>query len=262
MTTVGAGTTGILGYSSFWVGGTRVDAVDTPQAIATLRGWITAKRKGRVAFCTASTVVEAATDPALADALEGTDLVTADGMPLVWLGRRKTGPGVERVYGPDFMIEVIGAAGSDLRHFFFGGGPGVADEMARRLQARFPEAQIVGTLSPENISGTELNLEHAAQINAARPDIVWVGLGHPKQELWMQTHQGELDASVLAGVGAAFDFHSGRKKEAPDWIKRSGLQWMHRFLSEPRRLWRRYLIGNAKFLFLVARDSFRVARSS
>ncbi|MDQ3986386.1 MAG: WecB/TagA/CpsF family glycosyltransferase [Actinomycetota bacterium] len=241
-----------LNWTSFRVGGTRLDAVTTSQAIGALRHWVRTRDRASVAFCTASTVVEANSDAHLAGALEETDLVTADGMPLVWLGRRRSAAALERVYGPDFMVDVMQATGSSMRHFFYGGAPGVAEEMARRLQGRFSDLEVAGVLSPELVNGTSIAHDDVARINAANPDIVWVGLGHPKQEKWMRTHRQVLDAPVLAGVGAAFDFLSGRKQEAPAWMKRSGLQWLHRLLAEPHRLWRRYLIGNVRFVLLVA----------
>lgn len=243
-----------LNWSSFRVGGTRLDAVTTRQAIEAVGYWVRRDARASVAFCTASTVVEARSDPDLAHALEESDLVTADGMPLVWIGRRRSTADLERVYGPGFMVNLMGATGSSLRHFFYGGAPGVAEDMAASLRDRFPDLEVAGVLAPDRVSGTTIAATDVAVINAANPDVVWVGLGHPKQEKWIRTHRGVLNAPVLAGVGAAFDYLSGRKREAPAWMKRSGLQWLHRLGSEPRRLWRRYLIGNVKFLWLVARD--------
>lgn len=248
---------GAARWSSFRIGGTRVDGTTRPQAIAAFKEWIQAGRKAYVAFCTASTVVNAQSDPELRAALEEATLVTPDGMPLVWRGRQVSEDAIERVYGPDFMLDFFGATDASVRHFFYGGGPGVAQEMVRRLKERFDHLNVVGTLCPERVTGREIVAADVAAINAARPDVVWVGLGHPKQEKWMRTHRAALDAPVLAGVGAAFDFHAGLKKEAPRWMKNSGFQWLHRLIQEPRRLWRRYLIGNARFALLVLRDALR-----
>ncbi|MDQ3916854.1 MAG: WecB/TagA/CpsF family glycosyltransferase [Actinomycetota bacterium] len=237
----------------FSVLGVRVDAVTPDSVVAAVEQAIEAKAKSYVVFSTVSSVLSARDDDRVRAAMDGARIVTPDGMPLVWLGRR-AGLGVERVYGPDLMLALFAATGPRLRHFFYGGAPGVAEEMAARLGETFPDLVVAGTHCPDVASGTELLEDDAALINAARPDVVWVGLGHPKQELWMQTHRAALDAPVLAGVGAAFDFHSGRKREAPGWVKRSGLQWLHRLASDPRRLWRRYLVGNARFVWLLARE--------
>ena len=181
-------------------------------------------------------------------------LVVPDGKPLVWLGRRRGHLDTQRVYGADFMLALFEDTGATLRHFFYGGRPGVADRMVTNLVARFPYLQIAGTLSPAFSTDVAAPQADIDAINATRPDVLWVGLGHPKQDLWMHRNRGRVEAPVLAGVGAAFDFLSGDKKEAPQWMKRAGLQWLHRLASEPRRLWKRYLIGNAVFVALLIQE--------
>ena len=237
----------------FEVLGVRVDAVTPSEVVAAVETAIEAKAKSYVVFSTVSSILSARDDAQVNEVMEGATVVAPDGMPLVWLGRRG-GADVERVYGPDFMLELFEVTGSRLRHFFYGGAPGVAEEMAARLRERFPGLVVAGTHCPQVGDGTQVMGDDVELINASRADVVWVGLGHPKQELWMQRHRAALDAPVLAGVGAAFDFHSGRKKEAPEWVKRSGLQWLHRLASEPRRLWRRYLVGNTRFVSLLAKE--------
>jgi N-acetylglucosaminyldiphosphoundecaprenol N-acetyl-beta-D-mannosaminyltransferase len=239
----------------FDVLGTRVDALTPELATQRVAGLAQEGRGGIVVFCTVSTIMNARRNLALRKALEDADLVTPDGMPLVWLGRKK-GLVVDRVYGPDFMLHFFSHTGARFSHFFYGGAPGVADEMAARLRRRFPSVRIVGTLSPP--LGLDPDQPPASDIEAIKgseADIVWIGLGHPKQELFMRAIRDRISVPVLAAVGAAFDFHAGRKKEAPAWMKESGLQWLHRLLSEPRRLWRRYLIGNAHFLGLLLLDA-------
>lgn len=245
---------------SFEVLGQRVDALTLSRARDALAEAVAARAKTYFVFCTVSSVLEARDKPEVKAALDQAGFVTADGMPLVWLGRR-SGTETERVYGPDLMVEVFADERSNLSHFFYGGAPGVADEMVRCLRDRFPHLKIAGVLSPESVSGREVVAEDVSVINASGADVVWVGLGHPKQELWMHTHRDQLEAPVLAGVGAAFDFLSGRKKEAPIWMRRSGLQWLHRLSSDPRRLWRRYLVGNPRFLMLLARERFGLGGS-
>jgi N-acetylglucosaminyldiphosphoundecaprenol N-acetyl-beta-D-mannosaminyltransferase len=163
-------------------------------------------------------------------------------MPLVWLCRLAGQRHVERVYGPDLLLALC-RHGLDkrYRHFFFGGAPGIADALAARLVHRFPGLIVAGTISPPFgvVSEAEEGI-FVERINAARPDVVWVGLGTGRQERWMAENRPRLEAPVLIGVGAAFDFLSGRKPQAPRWMQRSGLEWMFRLASEPSRLWPRY----------------------
>ncbi len=173
----------------------------------------------------------------------------------MWIGRLH-GYRVERVYGPDLMLELCAYGQKyNYRHFFYGGAPGVPELLASKLQARYPGLQVVGTYSPpfRQLSPEE-ELEIARLINTAAPDIVWVGLGTPKQDYWVGRFSRLLEAPALIAVGAAFDFHSGRIKQAPRWIQRSGFEWLFRLLQEPRRLWRRYIIGNPRFIWLLLRQ--------
>lgn len=212
-----------------------------------------------VHFATAHTLVESHGSAELRDALEH-GLVQPDGMPLVWLGRL-SGRRVERVCGPDFMPAVM-ERGVPLgrRHFFYGGAPGVPEELAARLSRRYPGLQIVGTLSPpfRPLSRSE-ELKVAATINSAAPDYVWVGLGTPKQDLWLAANRTLLEAPVLLAVGAAFDLLAGRRRRAPSWMQRTGSEWIYRLATEPRRLGRRYTRLNARFLRLLLVDAVRGA---
>jgi N-acetylglucosaminyldiphosphoundecaprenol N-acetyl-beta-D-mannosaminyltransferase len=169
------------------------------------------------------------------------------------LARTAGYPYVDRVYGPDLMLSCCARSGAlGHRHFFYGGAAGVANRLADVLAARFPGLQVAGSFSPPFRPVTEDEEGRiAALINSSRADIVWVGLGSPKQELWMARQRRLLDAPVLVGVGAAFDFHTGRIPQAPRWMMRVSLEWLFRFLHEPKRLWRRYLIGNARFVLNV-----------
>ena len=242
---------------SFSVLECRVDRITMTQAVSETERMITERRKDELVFCTVSTVLSARKDARLRKAIEHAALVAPDGMPLVWLGKRFGGAGIERVYGPDFMLAFMSATGGSYRHFFFGGAEGVADALQGRLTRRFPSLQVVGAYSPPFSSSMTATTDEVELINACRPDIVWVGLGHPKQEIWGFESHPHLDVPVIAAVGAAFDFHAGVKKEAPRWMQRSGLQWLHRVVKEPRRLWKRYLIGNTLFVVLIARDLLR-----
>ena len=206
-------------------------------------------------------LVEAHDSGALRDALSQ-GLVEPDGMPLVWLARRADAA-VERVCGPDFMPALIGAGVERQRsHFFYGGGPGVPEGLAARFAARYPGLRVAGTLSPpfRPLSAAE-DEAIVARINAAKPDYVWVGLGAPKQDLWVAEHRSRLDAAALLAVGAAFDFHAGRRRRAPRWMQRSGTEWLFRLVTEPRRLAGRYTRVNARFLALVIGERLRGRRA-
>jgi N-acetylglucosaminyldiphosphoundecaprenol N-acetyl-beta-D-mannosaminyltransferase len=243
----------------FEVLGVPVDAVTMTEAIAHFHDRIRSRDQGYVVFCTVSTILEARRDPSLMSAIKDASLVTPDGMPLVWLGSRR-GARIERVYGPDLMRNLMAACGPDIRHFFYGGTPEVLDKMIARLKAAYPDLVVAGAHAPHFGPLTPDTIRRdAALIGRAEPDVIWVGLGHPKQEMWMRESRVLLDAPMLAGVGAAFDFLAGVKTEAPLWLRKMGLQWLHRLLSEPRRLWRRYLVGNTVFVLLVLKERLMAA---
>jgi N-acetylglucosaminyldiphosphoundecaprenol N-acetyl-beta-D-mannosaminyltransferase len=177
-------------------------------------------------------------------------LVTPDGMPLVWISRLNGFKGVSRVYGPDLLLACCEQfLSQQCRHFFYGAGEGVAERLGTRLASRFPGLVVAGSFSPPfGTLSPEEDREIVTMINAAEPDIVWVGLSTPKQERWMKEHLGRIKAPVLIGVGAAFDFHAGLKPQAPGWMQRTGLEWFFRMITEPRRLGRRYVVNNPLFV--------------
>jgi len=197
--------------------------------------------------------MESQRDETLRQIHNSAGLVVPDGMPLVWLSRLAGAREVGRVYGPDLMLTCcLRSVAHRYRHFLFGGAEGVAERLAERLCDRFPGLLIVGTYTPSFGPPTEKEDADAIRcINDARPDFVWVGLSTPKQERWMADHRDQLRAPVLLGVGAAFDFVAGLKRQAPRWMQQGGLEWLFRLLTEPRRLWRRYLVNNPLFLWQV-----------
>jgi N-acetylglucosaminyldiphosphoundecaprenol N-acetyl-beta-D-mannosaminyltransferase len=215
-------------------------------------------QRGYVCCGTAHGLVEAQLDTELRRVYNESWLTTPDGMPLVWLGPR----GVERVYGPDLMLAVCDAGRAvGLRHTLFGGRPGVAEELRTRLCNRYPGIEIVGALTPPFAAADDLEIATLrAELERTRPDVVWVGLGSPKQEKFMAKHWRSLEAGVLIGVGAAFDFHSGRVKQAPRWIRGSGFEWLFRFCMEPRRLGWRYLRTNPLFVGYVLAQKLGLRR--
>ena len=234
--------------------GVGISATNLQQAVLEIERWITGRVAQYVNVCTVHTVMECQQDARLHRIVNASGLSTPDGMPLVWLsrlhGHRETG----RVYGPDLMLALCERTqATGHRHYFYGGAPGVADLLASRLKARFPALVVAGAYSPPyRAADTEETGDVLAAINASAPDIVWVGLGTPKQDYWVARHRALLTAPVLIAVGAAFDFHAGLLRQAPRWMQRSGLEWLFRLLQEPRRLAFRYLVYNPWFVLKVA----------
>ena len=245
---------GCPGGADYRILGVRLDAVQFAGVIARMDDWIARRDACRfIAVADMHSIMEALHSRTFKIVLNSADMVVPDGFPLVWLGRRKGFPLHRRVYGPELMaLSCEQSVAKGYRHFFYGGVPSVADDLVKRLSARFPGLQVAGAYSPPFRPLTpEEDRNEVAKINEACPDVVWVGLGAPKQERWMQEHRKLLNAPVLVGVGAAFDFHSGRISQAPAWMGDHGLEWSFRLLMEPRRLWRRYLIHGSEFAALV-----------
>ena len=234
--------------------GVGISALNRPRALELVLRALREKRRGYITVTGVHGVMEAQDDEVFRQILNGSLLCTPDGMPTVWLGRLQGQSAMRRVYGPDFMLDVCGVSVQEgIRHFFYGGANGVAAELERRLKAKFPGLQVAGTFEPPFRA---LNAEEAARlqslISATRPDMLWVGLSTPKQERFMAEYMLKLEVTLMAGVGAAFDFHAGRVSQAPAWMQRSGLEWFYRLCREPRRLWRRYARNNPRFIFLAA----------
>jgi N-acetylglucosaminyldiphosphoundecaprenol N-acetyl-beta-D-mannosaminyltransferase len=187
-------------------------------------------------------------------------------MPLVWLGKIYGFSNISRVYGPDLMMELCRrSVPNKLTHFLYGGDTGVAEQLRKRLEKQFPGIRVVGTYTPPfRPLNQEEEQDLEKQVRATRPDLFWVGLSTPKQEYFMATYLPRLEAKVMIGVGAAFDIHTGRARDAPRWVKVIGMQWLHRLCQEPRRLWKRYLYNNPIFIYKITkqllRDGFRLRK--
>jgi N-acetylglucosaminyldiphosphoundecaprenol N-acetyl-beta-D-mannosaminyltransferase len=244
-----------LARGAFRCCGVRVDAVTLDDAVRCLRAFSRQPGGRAVHLCNAWTLALARRDPAFAAVVDRGDLNLADGTPLVWVGRLVGfGHMRQRVYGPDLMLAAA-RAGRDwgLRHYLYGSTPEVAGALAGRLAELAAGVQIVGVESPpfRPLSGAE-EAELVERVTRARPDVVWVGLGTPLQDLFVDRFRDRLGATLIA-VGAAFDFIAGAKRQAPAWMRDRGLEWAFRLGTEPRRLWRRYLVGNLEFVAGLAR---------
>lgn len=242
--------------------GVGISAINMSRALEQLDAWIKTGDRHYVCVCNVHSVMECRRSEEVRHVFNRAGMVTPDGMPLVWLLRRAGYRDAGRVYGPDLMLATMQTlTTSGVRHYLHGGVAGVADALAARMRARFPGIAIAGTSTPGFGPVAELcNPGVAESINQARPDIVWVGMSSPKQDLWMACMRPQLQAPVLIGVGAAFDFHVGRVPQAPRWMMRSSLEWLFRLMQEPQRLWRRYLIDNPWFLFEIARQRLGLKR--
>jgi N-acetylglucosaminyldiphosphoundecaprenol N-acetyl-beta-D-mannosaminyltransferase len=236
--------------------------------VASAASWVVeralAGAGGYVCLCNVHLFVVARHDDEVRRALAGAALAFPDGWPIAWLQRRLGHASATRVAGPDLMARAIADGRSlRIRHFLLGSSDGVLRSLEENLRRRFPGAEIAGRrslpfLEADEFSGTEPAI---AEVRRTSPHVVWLSLGCPKQELWMLRYAHELAPALVAGVGAAFDFHAGTKRRAPDWVQRAGLEWLHRLLSEPRRLASRYVRTNSEFLLLAGRELLRRNRS-
>jgi N-acetylglucosaminyldiphosphoundecaprenol N-acetyl-beta-D-mannosaminyltransferase len=228
-------------------------------AVRTILGWIAEGNSQYICVRDVHGIMRAQEDPVLMEIHRKAGLITPDGMPLVWIMKARGYKDAGRVCGADLVAALCRASQPvGTRHYFYGGKPGVAERMAAELNQRFPDLQIVGTDTPPFHALTQEEDRAATDtIAAVSPDVVWVGLSTPKQEYWMREHVGRIPGATLIGIGAAFDFYAGDVKRAPNWMHNSGLEWLHRLVSEPRRLWRRYLVLAPKFVVLTLGNALR-----
>jgi N-acetylglucosaminyldiphosphoundecaprenol N-acetyl-beta-D-mannosaminyltransferase len=229
-------------------------------AVGLADGHIRQGKKGYVCVTGVHGVMEAQSDPDFRHILNTATITAPDGMPTVWVGAMQGHAGMSRVYGPDYMLELCRLSVSrGYTQFLYGGNSGVADQLATILMRRFPGLRVVGTFTPPfRPLNSEEEAELIHQVKTLNPDIIWVGLSTPKQEKFMAAYLAKLDTHLMIGVGAAFDIHTGKIADAPQWIKAVGLQWLHRLFQEPKRLWKRYLINNPKFIWNISMQFLRI----
>ena len=229
--------------------GVGISVLNLQTALAAIAEAVRERRKGYICVTGVHGVMEAQDDASFKKILNESFLCTPDGMPMVWAGKLNGQREMRRVYGPDLMLDLCAwSENSGCKHFFYGGADGVAELLAQKLKLKFPKLKVVGTFTPPFRA---LNVDEEnklrEQVGLSQPDIFWVGLSTPKQEKFMAEFLPKLDVTVMIGVGAAFDFHSGRVKQAPRWMQRSGLEWFYRLCCEPRRLAKRYFKNNPLF---------------
>jgi len=242
--------------------GIKVSAVNLSSAVDIADRWIAARNCGYICVTGVHGVMEAQRDSQFRGILNHTFLNVPDGMPLSWVGHLQGLSQMDRVFGPDFMAALCRlSVERGYRHFLYGGETGVADTLKQALERKFPGLRVVGTYTPPFRSLTEDEEQQLfTAIRESQPHIVWVGLGTPKQEKFMAHYAASLQVPLLIGVGAAFDYHTGRTRDCASWIKRAGLQWLHRLLQDPRRLWKRYLRNNPAFVWKITLQLLKLRR--
>jgi len=235
---------------------TYIDVAGWEEVLVRLRSWATRRESRYVCICNVHSVVTVSQDAEFRRVVNEADMATPDGAPVAWMLRQLGFNGQERINGPDLMWKYIEAMPHAESIFFYGGTEATLATLRDRLLITFPSLKIAGMISPPfRPLSTDEDAAMVARINTSGAGIIFIGLGCPKQEKWMASHRGRINA-VMVGVGAAFDYHAGIIRRAPRWMQDIGLEWLHRLCSEPRRLWKRYLITNTIFVVLAARQWF------
>ena len=242
--------------------GVKVHATSMDRALARIESAVQNGEKGYVCVTGVQGVMEAQSDANLKRIINEAFLNIPDGRPTVWVGWLRGFLEMRQVTGPCMMLKLCGLSEEKrYTHFFYGGNDGVAQKLKDALTERFPNMRVVGTYSPPF---RPLNAEEEAElirmVAETRPDFFWVGLSTPKQERFMDQYISKLDTTLMFGVGAAFDIHTGRIKDAPYWMKLTGVQWLHRIYQDPKRLWKRYLVNNPKFVYQIMLELLGIAK--
>jgi len=239
--------------------GMRVDATNYNKATNQVIQWAKNNDSSYVCIANVHMTMEAYNNPKFKKLVNGADMVTPDGMPLVWTLRRLGMKIDDRVYGPTLMLHICEAAEKHgIPIGLYGGSSETIEALKKNLKNKYAKIKIVYSYSPPFRSLTsEEDEQIITDINTSGVKILFVGLGCPKQEYWMNSHQKRFNL-VMLGVGAAFDFHAGKIKQAPNWMQRTGLEWLFRLIMEPKRLWKRYLKHNPRFVVLITLQLFKI----
>lgn len=235
-----------------------ISAIDYNSTLDDIKSWIEEDFKSYVCVAAVHLIMECQKDKVLLRGVNNSGLVTPDGMPLVWLSRFYGNKNVKRVYGPTLTLKLCKLAEVEsYRVFLLGGSEGQSEKLKDKLLSSFSGLKVVGFVdTPVRPIPKKENKEILKIINSSKAQIVIVGIGCPTQELWMINNRAEINAPVLIGVGAAFDFISGRVQQSPVWVRNVGLEWLFRLIQEPRRLFYRYTFNNIQFLYLILRQLF------
>jgi len=233
--------------------GVGITPLSMDETLQLMESVIAADNRGYICVAGVHGVMEAQTDTGLRSIINQSLLTTADGRPTVWVGWLQGFHRMTQITGPDLMLRVCAeSVQKGYTHFFYGGDAGVAEQLKANLERKFPGLRVVGTYTPpfRPLNAAEQK-DLQELVTRLKPDMFWVGLSTPKQERFMAEYLPKLDTKLMIGVGAAFDIHTGRIKDSPDWLQALGLQWAHRLCQEPRRLWKRYLYNNPRFLVRI-----------
>lgn len=241
----------------FCILGVKIPAIDMDDACLAVEEAILKEQKKYICVCPVSTIMECKKNEKVLRSVNSADLVTPDGMPVVWLGKMSGYKNISRVYGPELMQNICGiSAKKGYKHYFYGSSYDTLNKLEEKLSRKYPGLIISGSFSPPFRQLTEEEDNAIVEeINRSNADIIWVGLGSPKQDLWMHEHRGRINAPILIGVGAAFDFLAGTKPQAPRWMRDNGFEWLFRLVTEPKRLWRRYLVDCPLFIYYLLLDT-------
>lgn len=233
--------------------GTLVSEINEESQLKRIKETIDSNKPGFVTYTNVHVVVTAKNNNDLQKAINSADIVSPDGAPIVWIAKMRGYKNITKCSGPDMMEKILRMSCiHEYTNYFYGSTNETLNLLKDKLKANYPNLKIAGMYSPpfKELSEEEIHLEFE-KINRINPDIIWVGLGAPKQELWMAKAVEELGRGVMLGVGAAFDFFAGSKKRAPYWMQKAGLEWLYRLASEPRRLWKRYFVTNTLFIYYL-----------
>ncbi len=243
--------------NKFYILGTGISAIDMNDACSVAVEAISNRQKKYICVCPVSTVMECKRNEKVLKSVNSADLATPDGMAVVWIGRILGYKNIRRVYGPELMQNICDiSVKKGYRNYFYGSSQDTLNKLQVGLSSKYPGLIINGSFSPPFRKLTEEeDSKIVEEINRSNSDIVWVGLGSPKQDLWMYEHREIINAPVMIGVGAAFDFMAGTKPQAPSWVRNNGFEWLFRLVTEPKRLWRRYLVDCPLFIVYILSDS-------